>query len=65
MKLTDYIKQLQYLHSQYGDAEVTVHTKCIQQDLNFDEYYTIPDKPYYDKDHNYYVIHSNFLRYDD
>ena len=65
MRLKDYIRHLQGLHQHYGDIDVTVHTKCMLENLDFDEYYSTADRPYYSKDGNCIVVHSNYIRYDD
>ena len=62
MKLTEYIMRLQKLLDENGDSDVTVRTKCFHQNLDIDENYTTPDKPYYDKYQKCYVMHSNFVR---
>lgn len=62
MKISEYIKCLQKLLDENGDADITVRTKCFHQNLDIDENYTTPDKPYYDKYQKRYVIHSNFVR---
>ena len=62
MKISEYIKYLQKLLNENGDADITVRTKCFHQNLDIDENYTIPDKPYYDKYQKRFVIHSNFVR---
>ena len=62
MKISEYIEYLQELKSKYGDADITVRTKCFHQNLDIDENYSAPDKPYYDKYQKCYVIHSNFVR---
>ena len=62
MKLTEYIMRLQKLLDENGDSDVTVRTKRFHQNLDIDENYTTPDKPYYDKYQKCYVMHSNFVR---
>ena len=62
MKLTEYIKYLQKLLDENGDADITVRTKCFHQNLDIDENYSAPDKPYFDKYQKCYVIHSSFVR---
>ena len=62
MKLTEYIKCLQKLLNENGDADITVRTKSFHQNLDIDENYSAPDKPYFDKYQKCYVIHSNFVR---
>ena len=62
MKLKEYIECLQKLLDENGDSDVTVRTKCFHQNLDIDENYTTPDKPYYDKYQKRYVIHSEFVR---
>ena len=62
MKLTEYIECLQKLLDENGDCDVTVRTKCFHQNLDIDENYTTPDKPYFDKYQKRYVIHSAFVR---
>ena len=62
MKISEYIEYLQELKNKHGDADITVRTKCFHQNLDIDENYTNPDKPYYDKYQKCYVIHSNFVR---
>lgn len=62
MKLTEYIKYLQELKNKHGDADITVRTKSFHQNLDIDENYSAPDKPYFDKYQKCYVIHSNFVR---
>ena len=62
MKLTEYIKYLQELKNKRGDTDITVRTKCFHQNLDIDENYSAPDKPYFDKYQKCYVIHSNFVR---
>ena len=62
MKISEYIKYLQKLLDENGDADITVRTKCFHQNLDIDENYSAPDKPYFDKYQKCYVIHSNFVR---
>ena len=62
MKLTKYIECLQKLLNENGDRDVTVRTKSFHQNLDIDENYSAPDKPYYDKYQKCFVIHSNFVR---
>ena len=62
MKLTEYIECLQKLLDENGDCDVTVRTKRFHQNLDIDENYTTPDKPYYDKYQKCYVTHSTFVR---
>ena len=62
MKLTEYIECLQKLLNENGDRDVTVRTKSFHQNLDIDENYSAPDKPYYDKYQKCFVIHSNFVR---
>ena len=62
MKLTEYIKYLQELKNKRGDTDITVRTKCFHQNLDINENYSAPDKPYFDKYQKCYVIHSNFVR---
>ena len=49
MKLKEYIKCFQKLLNENGDSDVTVRTKSFHQNLDIDENYTAPDKPYFDK----------------
>ena len=62
MKISEYIEYLQELKNKHGDADITVRTKSFHQNLDIDENYTTPDKPYFDKYQKRYVIHSNFVR---
>ena len=64
MKLSDYIQRLQHLCVVYGNVDVRVMT-CITHepisgdgDFDCDEEYTKAVKPYYDKDNNCIVIHT-------
>ena len=65
MKLTEYIECLQKLLNENGDSDVTVRTKCFHQNLDIDENYSVPDRPYFDKCQKCYVIHSSFVRDED
>ena len=49
MKISEYIKYLQELKNKHGDTDITVRTKCFHQNLDIDENYSAPDKPYFDK----------------
>lgn len=49
MKLTEYIEYLQKLLNENGNLDITVRTKCFHQNLDIDENYATPDKPYFDK----------------
>ena len=40
----------------------TVRTKCFHKNLDIDENYSAPDKPYFDKYQKCYFIHSSFVR---
>ena len=62
LKISEYIEYLQELKNKHGDADITVRTKSFHQNLDIDENYTTPDKPYFDKYQKRYVIHSNFVR---
>ena len=62
LKISEYIKYLQELKNKHGDLDITVRTKCFHQNLDINENYTTPDKPYFDKYQKCYVIHSNFVR---
>ena len=62
MKISEYIKYLQELKNKHGDADITVRTKYFHQNLDIDENYSAPDKPFFDKYQKCYVIHSNFVR---
>lgn len=62
MKLKEYIASLQKLLDENGDSDITVRTKYFHQNLDIDENYSAPDKPYFDKYQKCYVIHSNFVR---
>lgn len=62
MKLKEYIKYLQKLLNENGDSDVAVRTKSFHQNLDIDENYSAPDKPYYDKYQKCFVIHSSFVR---
>lgn len=62
MKLKEYIECLQKLLNENGNLDITVRTKCFRQNLDIDENYTAPDKPFFDKYQKCYVIHSNFIR---
>ena len=65
MKLKEYIECLQKLLNENGDSDVTVRTKCFHQNLDIDENYSAPDKPYFDKNQKCFVIHSSFVRDED
>ena len=62
MKLKEYIECLQKLLDENGDSDITVRTKRFHQNLDIDENYSAPDKPYFDKYQKCYVIHSAFVR---
>lgn len=65
MKLIEYLNQLHTLLCKHGNVDVSVHTKCMLENLDFDENYSTADRPYYSKDGNCIVVHSNYIRYDD
>lgn len=50
------------LLNENGNSNITVRTKCFHQNLDIDENYIAPNKPYFDKYQKCYVIHSNFVR---
>ena len=57
MKLKEYIASLQKLLNENGDSDVTVRTKCFHQNLDIDEKYSAPDKPYFD------IYQNNVMSY--
>ena len=65
MKLTKYIKQLQDLHRQYGNADVKFYTAYELENSEYEDVYTKAFKPYYSKGNHCIVVHEDFVRYDD
>lgn len=60
MKLSEYIEQLQELQNQYCDVDVKINKiyECI--DLTSNSTYESVDAPFFDKNHNCVIVHTEF-----